>query len=919
MLDHNLTRIKFTDSNSSWIQSFDLSSIKCLIVCRGPVRKEAIDVFKQCGVREYGILLSEKDSVVYPKALAPEIRDFAFPDNIHRVPDYMGAGAEEKIERIKLIISIAKKNGYTHFFAGYGFMAEDAEFIEAIEESGMIFMGPSSHVARQAGAKDEAKKLARSLNVSVTPGVDNVTALALVRKTGSSKDGLIKLAQQHSLSFQYNEGIALDENAEALLQLSYDKSIELVTIQDLQKEAEIGTEEIWKKYPGKRIRFKYIGGGGGKGQRVIQKKEEISAAVMEIIAESKVVAPGSNRNFLIELNIENTRHNEIQVIGNGEWCLSLGGRDCSVQMHEQKLLELSLTQELLNAEIDSYKSGSPSKAEVLKKDLVCLQEMETQAEVFGRAVHLNSVSTFESIVEGTDHFFMEMNTRIQVEHRVTEMAYKLKFTNPNDGKDFFYLDSLIEAMALLSVHAKKVPKPERILRNISGAEVRINATNRSLQPHAGGIINAWSDPSEDEIRDDQGIGTRNPDTGAFVHYNLAGAYDSNIALVITSGVSRKNNLEKLTNILRTTELRGQNLETNLLVHYGLSSWFLGKDAMAKPSTQFMTSYLAGIGALESINRDLDLEVVWNQILSKATVSEKPILKRKETLLIRPIEKLFSNPHLLGGFIGLNDGKAWNSNSNGIDFLINPIEILDRLYHYLNLDEREGAPASEMIWDHDEAILVEARSFYKKIDSFALAKSWKDLDSILSSNSVPSQTKLTEEKWKEVVSAHLGFQAGMSILKIIPNIGKKSGFSKFQVDEQLELVVPEEFKTAKTRDAFTKALSPPPKSSSDEIIAPMGGMFYAREAPSLPQLIQVGDHFTAGQPLFIIEVMKMFNKISVPFSGTITKSLLENADGKIIAKGQTIFKITPDEVMKEESEDEVLARKKQVSTDLLNFS
>jgi hypothetical protein len=66
-------------------------------------------------------------------------------------------------------------------------------------------------------------------------------------------------------------------------------------------------------------------------------------------------------------------------------------------------------------------------------------------------------------------------------------------------------------------------------------------------------------------------------------------------------------------------------------------------------------------------------------------------------------------------------------------------------------------------------------------------------------------------------------------------------------------------------------------------------------------------------------MKMFNKISVPFSGTITKSLLENADGKIITKGQTIFKITPDEVMKEESEDEVLARKKQVSVELLNFN
>lgn len=917
MLDQNLKRIQFKDSHSEWIRSFDISSIKCLIVCRGPVRKEAIEVFKVSGVREYGILLSEKDSIVYPKALAPELRDFEFPDNVHRVPDYMGAGAEEKLERINQIIGIAKDNGYTHIFAGYGFMAEDAEFIEAIEEAGITFMGPSSHVARQAGAKDEAKKLARSLDVSVTPGVDNVTALALVRKYGNTKDTLIKLAKEHSLEFSYKDTVSIEENAELLLQASYDKSKELVTIADLQKEAEIGTEEIWKKFPGKRIRFKYIGGGGGKGQRVIQTKEEISSAVMEILAESKVVAPGSNRNFLIELNIENTRHNEIQVIGNGAWCLSLGGRDCSVQMHEQKLLELSLTQEQLHEEISNYKTHSPSKAAVLEKDLKCLQEMETQAEVFGAAVQLNSVSTFESIVEGTNHFFMEMNTRIQVEHRVTEMAYRLKFENPANSSEVFYLDSLIEAMAVISLHAPRVPKPVRVVRNISGAEVRINATNRSLQPHAGGLINSWSDPSSDEIRDDQGIGTRNPDTGAFVHYNLAGAYDSNIALVITHGVNRRDNLERLTNILRTTELRGQNLETNLSVHYGLASWFLGKDAMAKPSTQFMTAYLAGIGALETINRDVDMELLWNELLSKASAPEKSILKRKETLLTRPLEKLFSNPHVLGGFIGLHDGKSWNSDKK-IEFTINPIEILDSLYHYLHLENRKNDPASEMIWDHDENILREARSFYSNLSKLGFPKNWNELNKTLYASSAPANTKLTADKWKEVQAAHAGFQLGLDLLKIIPNIGVKSGFSKIQVDDHLELIVPEEFKTAKTRDAFIKALTPPPKASSDEIIAPMGGMFYAREAPNLPPIVQVGDRFKAGQPLFIIEVMKMFNKISVPFSGTIIKNLMEDSDGKIITKGQSIFKITPDELIKEESQEEILARKKKVSSDLLSY-
>ena len=84
---------------------------------------------------------------------------------------------------------------------------------------------------------------------------------------------------------------------------------------------------------------------------MVARPEQVKAAVMDVLAESKVLPAGSNRNFLIELNLESTRHNEIQLIGNGRWCISLGGRDCSVQMHEQKLVEVSLTRELLDTEI----------------------------------------------------------------------------------------------------------------------------------------------------------------------------------------------------------------------------------------------------------------------------------------------------------------------------------------------------------------------------------------------------------------------------------------------------------------------------------------------------------------------------------------------------------------------------------------
>ena len=76
----------FHEADSEWLRSFSLQEVKRLVVCRGPVRKEAFDVFDEIGIREYGMLLSEKDSVVYPRCMAPEMRSLRFPSNIHRVP-----------------------------------------------------------------------------------------------------------------------------------------------------------------------------------------------------------------------------------------------------------------------------------------------------------------------------------------------------------------------------------------------------------------------------------------------------------------------------------------------------------------------------------------------------------------------------------------------------------------------------------------------------------------------------------------------------------------------------------------------------------------------------------------------------------------------------------------------------------------
>ncbi len=169
-------------SRTAWVRQFDCTHMRPLIICRGPIRKEAMDVFAEMGIEHFGILLSEKDSIVYRNALAPELRSLTDPDRVHRVPDYSGANKEEREQRIRQIINIARDNNYNSIFAGYGFMAEDETMVAAMEAAGLNFIGPCSRTVHDAGLKDEAKRTALKCGVSVTPGIDNGTALTLLQQ-----------------------------------------------------------------------------------------------------------------------------------------------------------------------------------------------------------------------------------------------------------------------------------------------------------------------------------------------------------------------------------------------------------------------------------------------------------------------------------------------------------------------------------------------------------------------------------------------------------------------------------------------------------------------------------------------------------------------------------------------------------------
>ncbi len=911
--------------HSSWVSQFDCTDIRPLIICRGPIRKEAMDVFEEMGIDEFGILLSEKDSIIYQDALAPELRAFANPDRVHRVPDYTGANKEEREQRIAQIISIANDNHYNAIFAGYGFMAEDETMVAAMEQAGLNFIGPCSRTVHDAGLKDEAKRTALKVGVSVTPGIDNGTALTLLKKHPDVA-ALQSLCDQHGLSPEGDLGddsVSLEDKADRVLAASYEKGIDLYTVDELAETLTEAVERMTAEYPQNRTRLKAISGGGGKGQRILGLGESARTPEMvrEILNEVKTTGVGDNKNVLVELNIETTRHNEIQVIGNGQWCISMGGRDCSLQMHEQKLLEVSVTVESLRRSIEEAEAaGLKEEARVLRRDLATLEAMETEAATFGAAVGLDSVSTFECIVDRDKHFFMEMNTRIQVEHRVSELCYALRFSNPDNAEDFFVVESLVEAMVLLAVHGDRLPKPERLIRYNDSVEARLNATNQALQPSAGGVIEHWSDAIEGEIRDDQGISLHNPDTDVFMKYTLAGAYDSNIALLLTVGDTRRETYERLAETIRQTGMRGKDLATNLEFHYGLVNWFLGQNVLARPTTRFIMPYLTAVGELKKQANNMDLMWAWEQIckqeagdLEGETLQAlQHTLELKQSLLLRPLEVLLAEPHMLSGWLSVNRD-CYTMMNGCLSWNENPIGLLSDTYHFLNMDYLAGNPAATMIWDHDNDILQDAVEFYDELNNRLQAGDWIELQSILATVEPPAD--LDQELWQQIRSAHRGFQAGSDILALLPYIAETTGYFELTVNADLSIHIPERLDDPVTQVAMAKVLAPPPIAKSDEILAQTGGMFYCRETPGHEPYINEGDHFEAGDPLFIVEVMKMFNKVYAPFAGTVDKVLVE-ADGVIIRKGQPIFKITPDEKVVTESVEDIAARKREMTSEFL---
>ncbi|HSM91295.1 MAG TPA: acetyl-CoA carboxylase biotin carboxyl carrier protein subunit, partial [Anaeromyxobacteraceae bacterium] len=292
-----------------------------------------------------------------------------------------------------------------------------------------------------------------------------------------------------------------------------------------------------------------------------------------------------------------------------------------------------------------------------------------------------------------------------------------------------------------------------------------------------------------------------------------------------------------------------------------------------------------------------------------------VLDRKGTLLTRPIERLLDDPHLLSGWLSINR-KNYKLENGKLVWIRNPLGVLHDTYEYLNMQWDPKAPASDVIWQHDHELLQKSIRFYADLrKTFGLEKSeFYKLNEILKSEA--PQGGYSAELWAQIRAAHVGYEAGNELIGLLFMVAEAAKFFDFKVEEDLDVTIPDYLNDPDLQARMKKILVPPPATKADEVVAVCGGMYYAQEAPGKPAFVSEGMHFEKGQPLYIIEVMKMFNTVRATFSGTIDRIVISGPDGTIVQKGQPLFKITPDEKFVEVDPKEVEKQRRARTSEFL---
>ena len=422
-----------------------------LIANRGEIAVRVIRAARELGIRTIQVH-SQADAESLAVQMADQAVEIGPPQ------------AAKSYLKVEAILEAAREAGADAVHPGYGFLAENADFADAVEAAGMIFVGPTGESIRSLGDKVAAREIAAAAGVPTVPG----------------SDGRI-------------------EDPEAVVAL---------------------VEQIG--YP---VLIKAAAGGGGRGIRIAQDREELERLMPQASAEAR--SAFGDGGLYIEKVIERARHVEVQVLGDGERVIHCFERECSLQRRRQKVWE-------------------EAPAAPLPEDV--RQALCRSAVDLARSVNYRGAGTVEFLYdeESQGYYFLEMNTRIQVEHPVTEEI---------TGVD------LVREMIRIANGEPLRLRQEDIRITGHAIECRINAEDpaNNFMPSLG-TIESLSMPGGPGVRFD---------TMLYPGYAIPPFYDSLLGKLIVWDESRETALRRLERALDELEVAG--IKTTKPLHQALAA------------------------------------------------------------------------------------------------------------------------------------------------------------------------------------------------------------------------------------------------------------------------------------------------------------------------------------------------------------
>jgi len=418
---------------------------KVLIANRGEI---ALRVYRAC--RELGIktvaVHSTADTSLKHVLLADETVCIGPPPS------------QQSYLNMPAIIAAAEVTDSVAIHPGYGFLAENADFAERVEESGFTFIGPRPETIRLMGDKVSAIRAMREAGVPCVPGSD---------------------------------GPLGDDDAE-----------------NLRLARSLG-------YP---VIIKAAGGGGGRGMRVVHSEAALLNAIS--ITRNEAGSAFGNDQVYMEKFLDRPRHIEFQVLADGQGhALHLGERDCSMQRRHQKVVE---------------EAPAPGITDEQRRRIgeLCVEAC--------LRIGYRGAGTFEFLYQDGEFYFIEMNTRVQVEHPVTEMV---------TGID------IVKAQLLIAAGEPLRLRQEDIEWRGHAVECRINAEDPQTFMPSPGTVTLWHAPGGPGIRVDSHL---------YSGYAVPPHYDSLIAKIIAHGEDRASAIARMTTALNEVVVDG--IRTNIPLH-----------------------------------------------------------------------------------------------------------------------------------------------------------------------------------------------------------------------------------------------------------------------------------------------------------------------------------------------------------------